>query len=139
MSMSSATDMGAMDMGSDHTASKTGEGVSISGMPGHSMSMSRQMDMSTERFAQVTKPELGTSAMPDHSKTVSSCSHEACGQISVSASPPSAGHFQPNSLHWPAINIAISARLLTGVHLIGPRTQPPKIPAVDRLVTTLRI
>ena len=123
-----------MDMGSDQNESATGPGMSAV-PPAHSMLM--VPEMTTEQFD--TKPETGRSAMPGHSKTGSSCARETCSQISVSASPPSGDHPQPNSPHRIAISISTPVNLRIAFYSTRVGSPPALILASDRLVTTLRI
>lgn len=101
--------------------------------PGMDMGPGMSMSMST-----VDRQSAPATGQPEP-KNLTSCAHEACGQISVSASPPNRDCAASNSLHRVAISASISVHFLTGFLLTGPGTPPPKIPAVDRIATTLRI
>lgn len=131
--------MSDMDMGPSHMEGSTDSDTLMRAVPGHSMAMSPQQEMVAERLVHATKPDLRTSGMPGHSKSMSSCTHEACSQISVSSSPPRPDHSQPNSLRWITLSITSPVNLRTGFHCIGPGTPPPKTLAAAILTTTLRI
>jgi hypothetical protein len=118
--------------------SATGPGADLSAAPRHSMSMSRQLEGTTKRFVRVAKAEIRM-AMPDHSGTLSSCNHEPCSQASISASPPTGGHPQAISVRWMPTRISNPANLWIDRSWIGAGPPPPKILAVVRLTTALRI
>ena len=128
-----------MDMGSDQTESPMGPDTVMSATPGHSMPMPPQQGMATRRLEQVSKPEMRTGAVHDHSKSVSSCTHETCSQVSISASPPGADQSQPDSLHRIASSISSPVNLWTDFHWVRLGNSTPDIIPADCLVTTLRI
>jgi hypothetical protein len=143
MAMSMPSDM---DMGTNHSAGMIVAGTAVMIVPStavttpvHSMSMSAQAQIPTKRFDCATKSETGTTGMPDHSKTVSSCTHEPCSQPWASVSPPRGDHSQLSSPHPMAISISNFHNLCIGATSIRLGTHPPKLPAVERLITTLRI
>ena len=127
-----------MNMGPDPSEPLTAPQTGISATPVHSMSMSADMGTASERFELANQHHVGTTAGPGRPKTVS-CSHEACSQISVSTSPPAGDHAQSNSLHRIAIRISTPVNLWVAFHWTRVGTSPPRIPAADHLVTTLRI
>lgn len=134
-----AMSMPGMDMGSDESVSPTGSDTVMGTLPGQSMSMSPQQEMTTRRLEHATKPATRTGTMHDRSKGISSCTHEACSQLTTSASPPGADHSQPNSLHWLAVSISSPVNLLVSFHWVRLGTPPPKLLTADRLITTLRL
>jgi len=128
-----------MDMGSDQSKSPMGSDTVMGAVPGHIMSMSPQQEMAPRRFEGAAKPATRTGTMHDHSKGMSSCAHETCSQLSISASPPGADHSQPNSPHRLAVSLSSPENLLVSFHWVRLGTPPPKLLAADRLITTLRI
>ena len=128
-----------MDMGSDHSENSIGPDTVMKNTPGHSMSISPQQDMANQRAEHVTKPEIVTGSIHDHSRSVSSCTHETCSRISVSASPPGADHSQPNSLGRMAVSISSPVNLGINFTWVIFGSSPPKLLTADRLVTILRI
>jgi hypothetical protein len=128
-----------MDMGPDQGEGTMRSDAGMNPGPGHSMVMSPQLQMDTERFEPATAPETGTSAMHDHSKSVSSCTHETCSQVSVSASPPPTDLSRPSHQQWMAIRVLSPDNLYITFYRIRLQTPPPKMLAPDRLTTTLRI
>jgi len=128
-----------MDMGSDQTEGPMEPDTAISATPGHSMPMSPQQEMATRRLEQVSKIEMRTGALHDHSNTVSSCTHETCSQVSASASPPSAHHSQPSSLHRIASSISSPVNLRTDFRWVQLGTPLPKLLTAVSLITILRI
>jgi hypothetical protein len=120
----------------------------LNGNPRHLMS---QMELVADRVEQAAERNLGTNATPARSPArspdLSSCIHGLCSQVSASPSPPNADCFQPVSPHWISIDISTlidpltgrSTGTLTGLHSPATGTAPPTIPAVDRLLTALRI
>jgi hypothetical protein len=128
-----------MDMGPDDRSSMTASDATMNVMLDHSMSVSPEMEGVTERFDAAAKPEMRTSAMTDHSKGISSCTHEPCGQTSVSVSPPAGDHCQISFLHWEAVSLSSPIDFWIGFHRIRPGTPPARILVANRLVTSLRI
>lgn len=131
--------MPGMDMGSGQSESPTGSDTVLGAVRGHSMSMSPQQEMATRRFEQATKPATRTDTLHDHSKGMSSCTHETCSQLSISASPPGADHSQPNSLDGLAVSMSSLVNRLASFHWVRFGTPPPKLLTANRLITTLRI
>ena len=128
-----------MDMGSGQIESMEGPDTGIYAIPDHSNSMSSRMVMTAERFEQAAKPETGTNATVHHSKTVSSCTHEPCSQISAFISSSRVDRSQIDSLHWIAVSILSPLNPCFTFHRIRVQTLPPRMLAVDRLTTSLRI
>jgi hypothetical protein len=100
--------------------------------------MSPQREMAVERFVELSKPGMNSTALPDHSRDLSSCAHEICSQTSASASPPSAGHAQPDFLHHAPIRFSIATITWTRSDCIKTGSPPPELHA-EHLATTLRI
>jgi len=88
-SMSMGGDMD-MDMGAGDTSAMAAPTYTMAGMPHTQMATERSIDK---------MPRVRTSGAPGHSAAHSACSHEACSEISVSASPPSRGQFVSNVVH----------------------------------------
>lgn len=138
MPMPPGMDMG-LEMGSDQNDSAAGPDTVLDAAPGHSMPMPLQQGKVTRRLERATKTATRTGTLHDHSNGMSSCTHETCTQLSISASPPGANHSQPNFLHWEAVNISSPVNLWDGFHWVRLGTPPPKLLTADRIITTLRI
>jgi len=83
-------------------------------------------------------PATDSTALPDHSRHVSSCAHETCGQTWASASPPRAGHVQPNFLHHAPVRVSLAPSVWTRGDGIKSGSPPPELHA-EPLTTILRI
>lgn len=130
MSMPSDMDMSGMDM--DSTGSE-----SLMGMSQLANAKITHVMTRTEMVADGV--EQATEVKSDSSNHLSSCPHDACSQMAISALWVSAHHFQPNFLHWIATNFSRPAGLLPTLYSTSSGTPPPEIPPRDRLVITLRI
>lgn len=128
-----------MDMGPDHSEGMKGPDTGIDAIPDHSNYVSSRMEMTAERFEQAAKPETGTNVTAHHSKTVSFCTHEPCRQVSASIFSSKVDRFQIDSLHWIAVGILSLLNPYITFHRIRVQTPPPKMLALDRLTTSLRI
>ena len=128
-----------MDMGSDQNEDSIGLDTVMNAISAHSMSMSPQRERASQRFEHATAPEMKTGATEDHSKRMSSCTHEMCSQVSVSASPPRADLPQPCHQLSMAIRVVSPDYLHITFHRIRLETPPSKTLTPGRLTTTLRI
>jgi hypothetical protein len=135
--MSSRMDMGPEN--GDGMAMDLGSGVSMNGMPGHSMSMSPQTKATAWRSRHAMKPEIPADPMPENSKALPLCAHGTCSQISASTSPPGGEHSQPDSVPWAAAAVSNPATFWTGFPEREPGTPLPEVRAGNRLLITLRI
>lgn len=135
----SASMPAGMDMTPGHNDGVAGTFTRLDARQGHSMAMSLQPESLPETLMRTVEPEMGARATLNHSGTLSPCMHELCSQTSMSVSPPTGDHSQLSSLRGMPLGISNSLNIWTTFHWIRPGTPPPKILAVDRLTTPLRI
>lgn len=100
--------------------------------------MPPQTEMAVTRLIELSKPGMNSTDPPEHSRNFSSCTHETCSQASASASPPGAGHAQPDFLHHAPVRFSIVTILWTRGDSIKTGSPPTELHA-ERLATTLRI
>jgi hypothetical protein len=141
MNMDSSKNMASREMTAGMNMGSEGSGV----LPiprvrkGKSLhSMHPQIALAAERLAHNTTPRLSTGAKHSHFAAFSRCAAEGCNQILISASPPGAGQYEPNSPHLVAINTPNVIKVGAELHLTNHRIPPPKNPS-DTLTTILRI
>jgi hypothetical protein len=138
-SAATSQDNTVMAMTEDMDMSSMDPDMAMSATSDQSMVMSPQHEMVMQPFEHATKPESGTGATRDHSKGMSSCTHEACNQFSISLSPPGGDHSPPISSTWLAVTISNPVNLGIGLPWLRLEVSPPKLLTADRLITTLRI
>lgn len=100
--------------------------------------MPPQPEMAAERFFELANPRVSSTALPDSSRNVSSCAHGICSQLSVSASPPGAGHVQLYLLYCaPVRSLAVMVSLTAG-NCTKTGSPPPEL-HTEHLATILRL
>ena len=103
--MPMAMDMGSHEMPPMMAADEIGMDHRLTPMP-------PKTEMAVEQFIEFSKPGMNSTALPDHSpdpsSDLSSCAHKTCSQIWASASPPGAGHAQPDFLHHAPIRFSMA-------------------------------
>jgi hypothetical protein len=129
-----------MDMGPDHSDSSMAADTVRSATPGHLILFPwpPRPEMLTERLMRAPEPGMRTSAMPRHPGTHSTCTHEACSQISSSTSPSRLDHAQLSAVDCAPAHVSSPVNLWTNSHWIRLGSPPQRLLA-ESPATTLRI